>query len=187
MAGIGEPFFLHTNNSNVASALIHPSLRLAVQTAVRAVETWIYLGVLLIPALAAIPFRRLRTPAMLLVPVAVIPAALVIRTGRDIRAFSSILWDIGLNWWLSRAIWPAAPPAFDCFVGRRHRRRSDGDARRRSSGFRMIRSGGCEVPPAFVVVLCACAACSSRSGSFMTSTAISAAVPVRVRDGDDGD
>jgi hypothetical protein len=114
MAGIGEPFFLHTNNSNVASALLHPTVRLAVQTAVRAVETWIYLGVLLIPSLIAIPFRRLRTPAVLLVPVAMIPAALVIRTGRDIRAFSSILWDIGLNpVVIARSdLWPAAPPAF---------------------------------------------------------------------------
>ena len=158
----GAPFFFQTNNGTVAATLMHPSGRVALVIAVRAVETWTYVGVLLIPALAAIPFRHLRTPALLFTVVAIVPVAVLVRTGRDIRTFSSILWDIGLNpVVITRSdLWPAAPGAFWVALsvaGMVAGTTATLIIARALLGW--IRSDGLSgVPPAFTIVLFACAA-----------------------------
>jgi hypothetical protein len=162
IAVIGAPFFFQTNNRAVASTLLHPSGRLALVTAVRALETWTYVGVLLIPALAAIPLRRVRTRALLFMPAAIVPVAVLLRTRRDIRTFSSILWDIGLNPVViaRRDLWPAAPRAFWIALsaaGIVAAATATLVIARALLGW--IRSGGLSgVPPAFLIVLFACTA-----------------------------
>ena len=110
---IGEPYYFHSRNAELLATILHPSWRLTAQTVVKAIESGVYVGVLLAPVVLAVRWRRVNALSVAAgILVAAIPAAVVLRTGRGMPLFKSVLWDIGLNPVVIEGdrYWPAAPP-----------------------------------------------------------------------------
>ena len=109
LARIGTPALYHFRDAELAATLMHP-LHAARLLQIRSLQSYVYLGLFLLPALCFVSVRLPRAP---LIALTVLPAAAFLIGGHRLPLVGTTWHDLGLNPinLPRRDLWPTMPPA----------------------------------------------------------------------------